>query len=71
MIVTLQSVAGNEGVDEIAIEGVSDFLEAFEADLLLDFGDIEDVGGSLVYLQDCGELSLGHAQGDADCADPA
>lgn len=70
-IVTVQSVAGNEGVDEIAIESVGDFLEAFEADLLLGLGDFEGVEGFLVYLQDCGELGLGHAQGGADCANPA
>ena len=70
-IVTVQSVAGNEGVDEIAIESVGDFLEVFEADLLLGLGDFEGVEGFLVYLQDCGELGLGHAQGGADCADPA
>jgi hypothetical protein len=29
------------------------------------------VEGFLVYLQDCGELGLGHAQGGADCANPA
>jgi len=70
-IVVVQSVAGNEGVHEIAIESGGDFLQAFEANLLLGLGDFEGVEGFLVYLQDGGELGLGHAQGSADCADPA
>ena len=42
-----------------------------KADLMRANGDFEGVEGFLVYLQDCGELGLGHAQGGADCADPA
>ena len=39
----LQTIAGHEGVYEIAVQGIGDFLEALEADGLFDFGCLEGV----------------------------
>lgn len=70
-VVSMKTVAGNVSVDEIPIESGGDFLETFEANLLLSIGDFEDMDGFWVDLQGFGERGLGHAQGCTGCADPA
>lgn len=51
-VTIMERLAGNEGVNEIAVEGVCDFLEGFEADLHICFGCFKLMEGFLIHLQD-------------------
>lgn len=70
-VTIVERLARHEGVDEIAVEGVGDFLQGFEANLHVCFGCFELMERFLIHLQDGSQFGLAHSEGCAYSADPA